>query len=107
MYRRGSSSRRRGLESGTCRSVALHKLDRRSVARLAVSVVVGDREDDRGDPDQGRPVGSSEVDRKRRGEARPDNDEGAVEEAEGVDVNAVGSQAPAGWWKWLASDTLE
>ena len=95
------------LESGTCRPVALHKLDWRSVARLAVSVVVGDREDDRGDPHQGRPVGSSEVDRERRGEARPDNDEGAVKEAKSVDVNAVGSQAPAGWWKWLASDTLE
>ena len=87
--------------------MALHKLDRRSVARLAVSVVVCDREDDRGDPDQGRPVGSSEVDRKRRGEARPDNDEGAVEEAKSVDVNSVGAQAPAGRWKWLASDTLE
>lgn len=95
------------LESSTCRSVALHKLDRRSVARLAVSVVVNDREDDRGDPDQGRPVSTSEVDWEGRGEARPDNDESAVEEAESVDVNAVGSQTPAGWWKWLASDTLE
>ena len=87
--------------------MALDKLHRCSVARLAVSVVVDDREDDCGDPDQGRPVGSSEVDRKRRGEARPDNDEGAVEEPKSVDVNAVGSQAPAGRWKWLASDTLE
>ena len=95
------------LESGTCRPVALHKLDRRSVARLAVSIVVDDREDDTCDPDQGRPVGSGKVNRKGRGEARPDDDESAVEKAESVDVDAVRAQAPAGWWKWLASDTLE
>lgn len=95
------------LERSARRPVALHKLHRCSVARLAVSVVVDDREDDSGDPDQGRPVGSSEVNWEGRGEARPDNDEGAVEEAKSVDVNAVGAQAPAGRWKWLASDTLE
>ena len=69
--------------------MALHKLDGRSVARLAVSVVVGDREDDCCNPHQGRPVGSGKVNRQARREAGPDDDEGAVEEAEGIDVNAV------------------
>lgn len=87
--------------------MTLHKLDRRSVARLAVSVVVGDREDDCCDPDQRRPVGSRKVNRQARREAGPDDNEGAVEEAEGIDVNAVRAQAPTGWWKRLASDTLQ
>ena len=95
------------LESSACRPVALHKLDRRSVTRLAVSIVVDDRENDTCDPDQGRPVGSGKVNREGRREAGPDDDEGAVEEAESVDVNAVGAQAPAGWREWLASDALE
>jgi hypothetical protein len=52
MYRRGSSSRRRMLQRDTRRPAALHKLNRRGVASLAVGVVVGDREDDRGNPDK-------------------------------------------------------
>ena len=77
------------LQRNARRSVSLDKLDRRRVVGLAVSVVVGDREDDCCDPHQGRPVGSGEVNRQARREAGPDDDEGAVEEAEGIDVNAV------------------
>lgn len=107
MYRRGPSSRRRMLQSDACRPVALHKVDRRRVARFAVSVVVSDGEDDREHPDQGRPVSAGEVDWECGGEAGPDDDEGAVEEAEGVDVDAVRAHAPAGWGEGLASDALE
>ena len=95
------------LQRNARRSVSLDKLDRRRVVGLAVSVVVADGEDDGGHPDQRRPVGSGEIDGQRRGEAGPDDDESAVDEAESVDVNAVRAQAPAGWWKWLALDTLE
>ena len=95
------------LQSNTCRPVAFHELDGRSVARLAESVVVDDCEDDGGNPDQWRPVGIGEGNREGRWEARPDNDEGAVEEAKSVDVDAVSAKAPSSRWHWLASDALE
>lgn len=85
------SSRLRMLQRHARRPVALHKLDGCCVSLLAVGVVVGDCEDNRRHPDQRRPVGVGEGNGQSGGEARPDDDEGAVEEAEGVDVDAVGA----------------
>lgn len=95
------------LKTSLRRPVALHELHGRSVAGLAVRVVVHDGDDDGEDPDERRPVGVLEGDGQRGGEAGPDDDKGAVEEAEGVDVHAVGTEAPAGWWEGLALDALE
>ena len=95
------------LQSHTGPSVSLDKLHGSSVARLAVSVVIGDGEDDRGHPDQRRPVGVGEGDGQSSREAGPDDDESAVEEAEAVDVDAELAESPAGWWERLALDTLE
>jgi hypothetical protein len=95
------------LQRDTHRPAALHKLDRCGVASLAIGVVVGDREDDRGNPYQRRPVGVGKADGKSGREAGPDDDKGTVEEAESVDVDSVRSKTPAGWWHRLAFDALE
>lgn len=95
------------LQSHARRSVSLDKVHRRSVARLAVSVVVGDGEDDGGHPDQRRPVGVSEGDGQSSREAGPDDDKSAVEEAKGVDVDAELAESPASRWERLAFDALE
>jgi hypothetical protein len=95
------------LQSDTRRPAALYELDRCSVASLAVDVVVRDCEDDCGNPHQRRPVGVGKADGESCWEAGPDDDECAVEEAEGVDVDAVRSETPAGWWHRLALDAFE
>lgn len=73
----------------------------------AVAVVVDDGDDDGENPNQRRPVGGVVVDGQVGGEAGPDDDEGAVEEAEGVDGDAEAAQAPAGGREGLASDAAE
>jgi len=95
------------LQGHTRRSVSLDKVNRRSVARLAVSVVIGDGEDDSEHPDQRRPVGVGESDGQGGGETGPDDNESAVEEAEGVDVDAELAEPPPGGWERLAPDALE
>ena len=95
------------LQGHACRSVSLDKVNRRRVARLAVGVVVGDSEDDGEHPDQRRPVGVGESDWQGGGEAGPDDDESAVEEAEGVDVDAELAESPTSRWEGLALDALE
>ena len=95
------------LQRHTRRSVSLDKVNRRRVARLTVGVVVGDGEDDGEHPDQRRPVGVGESDGQGSGEARPNDDEGAVQEAEGVDVDAELAESPTSRWERLALDALE
>lgn len=95
------------LQRHAGRSVSLDELDRRRVVGLAVSVVVADGEDDSGHPDQRRPVGGGEINGQRRGEAGPDDDECAVQEAKAVDVDAKLAETPAGMWHGLTLDALE
>jgi hypothetical protein len=97
----------RMLQRHARRSVSLDKLDRRRVVGLAVSVVVADGEDDGGHPDQRRPVGGGQVDGQRGREAGPDDDESAVQESKGVDVDAERAETPAGRWHRLSLDALE
>lgn len=72
-----------------------------------VRVVVDDGDDTGENPDQGGPVGRGVVHGERSGEARPDDDEGAVDEAEAVDEESQAAEAPAGGREGLTLDALE
>jgi hypothetical protein len=87
MYRKGERLSRM-LQRHARGPVSLDKLDRCRIVCLAVSVVVAYGEDNGSNPDQRRPVGGGEVDGQRSGEARPDDDESAVQESKAVDVDA-------------------